>query len=831
MQYAHDARTFVYSHYVYRGLRSATGVIGATLIALQFADLPTAMVVSMGALCTSLMDLPSPFNHKFNEMLASVLLCTAVTLVVAMATPFPRVMPLVLVLVTFMAGMMTVYGNKTLPLQFSALFVMTLTINEDFVVRRALEHSLLFGVGAVAYMAYAMAVSWATQRRTKQQVLAESLYEMAGYLEIKAGFYDAGNDYEALFNQLVRQQIVVAERQQAARDLVLRGNRTTHDGLLVQVHMRMLDLYEYILSTNTDYPLLRQTFGSTPVLDHLRRLVQLMCKDVEGIAYDITRGRPSYASVDYREELRAVAHEIAQLRYHHINPAAMTAAAETLDMIKGAIVLVEQLHEASRTPVEPSKVLPGPDMTPFLTRQRYELKVLRDNLNWKSPAFRFALRITMAVGAGLWIAEHLPYVSHSYWILLTIIVILKPNFSMTKQRYNDRLIGTLIGCVIAVAVLKVVHQPLILLGVLFLALVASTAFSTIKYRYTAVAACVQVLIQINLLVPGSSTVAGERLIDTVIGGVIATVFSFVLPSWEYRALPALVENVLQANRRYIAATRDLLLRVAKDDFAYRVQRKQFMDSLSALIGSFQRMLDEPKSRHRAVDNLNRFIVQNYLVAAHVAAARIQVREHYGELDLPAAEAAIRQATDAAANSLQLASERLAEDDRAGGRGAGFIRAVKDPAKGKAPLKATETAGLANDRVGASVAVAVGVGDGADGAGGGDVAAVSDTQAVRAADAAIATEALTAPPAVEDASERRARLADSADRRRADVLVQAAASGELGRAASEAGNIASTASSTGRTANAILERRLRALREDTAKIALRTGAIGRAMRER
>jgi hypothetical protein len=37
------------------------------------------------------------------------------------------------------------------------------------------------------------------------------------------------------------------------------------------------------------------------------------------------------------------------------------------------------------------------------------------------------------------------------------------------------------------------------------------------------------------------------------------------------------------------------------------------------------MLDEPRSRHRAVDNLSRFIVQNYLVAAHVAAARIQVR--------------------------------------------------------------------------------------------------------------------------------------------------------------------------------------------------------------
>ncbi|WP_454723268.1 MULTISPECIES: FUSC family protein [Cupriavidus] len=815
MQYAHDPRTFIYSHYVYRGLRSATGVIGAALVAMQFTDLPTAMVVSIGALCTSLMDLPNPLNHKFNEMLASVLLCTAVTLAVAMATPFPRVMPFVLVLVTFMAGMMSAYGNKTLPLQFSALFVMTLTVNEDFVVRRALEHALLFGVGAVAYMGYAMAVSWVTQRRTKQQVLAEALYEMAGYLEIKAGFYDAGNDYDAQFNQLVRQQIVVAERQQAARDLVLRGNRTTHDGLLVQAHLRMLDLYEYILSTNTDYPLLRQTFAGTPVLDHLRRLVQLMCQDVESIAYDITRGRYSYAEVDYRQELRAVEAEIAQLRHHHIQPAAMTALAETLDMIKGAIALVAQLHEASRTPVEPSKVLPGPDMTPFLTRQRYELKVLRDNLNWRSPAFRFALRITLAVGVGLWIADHLPYVSHSYWILLTIIVILKPNFSMTKQRYNDRLIGTLIGCAISVAVLRLVHQPLVLLGVLFVALVAGTAFSTIKYRYTAVAACVQVLIQINLLLPGSTTVAGERLIDTVIGGVIASVFSFVLPSWEYRALPALVENVLQANRRYIAATRDLLLRVAKDDFAYRVQRKQFMDSLSALIGSFQRMLDEPRSRHRAVDNLSRFIVQNYLVAAHVAAARIQVREHYGELDVPAAEAAIRQATDAATHSLALASERLVEDDRAGGRGVGFVR-PGEPATAAAAAVGTAAAARAVPKAG-----------GEAGPGHAAVAGAAPQAA------AVLNAAVDATSTADEASARRARLADSADRRRADVLVQAAASGELAKAAAaqrEPGG-GNTASSTGRSANAILERRLRALREDAAKIALRTGAIGRAMRQR
>ncbi|WP_354678781.1 FUSC family protein, partial [Cupriavidus plantarum] len=758
MEYAHDPRTFLFSHYIYRGLRSATGVIGITLLAMQVMDLPSAMVVSIGALCTSLMDLPSPLNHKFNEMLASVLLCTGVALIVALAVPFPRVMPFVLVAVTFFAGMLTVYGNKTMSLQFSALFVMTLTVNEEFVVRKAIEHTALFGAGATAYLIYAMAVSWITEQRTRQQILAEALYEISGYLEIKSAFYDAGNDFDEQFNRLVRQQMVVAERQQAARDLVLRGNKTLHDGLLVQVHLRMLDLYEYVLSTNTDYQMLRQTFGGTPVLDLLRDLVRKMSQDVEDIAFDVTRGRPSYATVDYAPTIKRVEEEIAQLRHHHIPAAAMTALSDTLDMIKGAITLIGQLHEASRTPVEPAKVLPGSDMTPFLTRQKYEFGVIRDNLNWRSPAFRFSLRITMAVAVGLWIGDHLPYASHGYWILLTIVVILKPNFSMTKQRYNDRLIGTLIGCIISVVILRFVHDPLLLLGVLFLALVASATFVTIKYRYTAIAACVQVLIQINLLAPGSQTVVGERLIDTVIGGVVASIFSFVLPSWEYRAIPKLVESVLQANRRYIAATRDLLLRKSSDDYAYRVQRKQFMDSLSALISSFQRMLDEPRSRHRAVDNLNRFILQNYLVAAHIAAARIQVRQHYAELDLPAAEAAVAQATDAATRSLELASERLMGEEIHGARGVGFIRTPGEVAV--AGLAATE-AGAADVMLSSTDAVAPAREE---------VLSNQAPEAQADARAEALAEAAQAEAEADAASERRARLADSADRRKAEVLV-------------------------------------------------------------
>jgi hypothetical protein len=60
MHYALNLRTFFYSHYFYLGLRFAAGLVGVTLFTLQFADMATAMTVCIGALCTALMDMPSP---------------------------------------------------------------------------------------------------------------------------------------------------------------------------------------------------------------------------------------------------------------------------------------------------------------------------------------------------------------------------------------------------------------------------------------------------------------------------------------------------------------------------------------------------------------------------------------------------------------------------------------------------------------------------------------------------------------------------------------------------------------------------------------------------
>ncbi|MET0322586.1 MAG: FUSC family membrane protein [Duganella sp.] len=635
MHYALNLRTFFYSHYFYLGLRFAAGLVGITAISLQFTNMATAMTICIGALCTALMDMPSPLRHKFNEMSASVILCSAVTLLISLCAPLHWLLMTMLVLISFMACMMVVYGKKSMPLQLATLFIMTMSMEHSMTVAQSFIHTAWFTLGAVAYLAYAMAISWVLRHRIKQQVLAEALFELARYIDIKADFYDNRFNLNEQFNKLIRQQSVLADRQQASRDLILRAHLNTKDAIVVQVHVCMLDLYELILSTHTDYAQLRLHLADSPVMKTLHDLAYKCARDIESVAYDVTRKKESYPEITYGPELDAIEAELAalQTRIDAGKPQheALAVLRAQRNKIRAIIKMIGELHQASQKAYSTTPFWVDADMGPFLSQQKYEFRMILSHLRLDSPIFRFSLRVAMAISVGLAVAALLPYAAHSYWIVLTIVIILKPSFSMTKQRRTDRIIGTIIGCVIAAVVIHYVNHMSVILGMLILATVATPTFIYLRYRYAAIAVSIMILLQMHLMTPGNDDLIMERLVDTFIGAAVATAFSFVLANWEYQSVPRLVREVLAVNLRYMQASFDLLQGKGKDDFAYRIERKRLMDSLAALSSALVRMLDEPSSKRRAVEDINLFIVQNYLLVAHVAALRAILRRHVAEL--------------------------------------------------------------------------------------------------------------------------------------------------------------------------------------------------------
>lgn len=632
MHYALNLRTFIYSHYFYLGLRVAIGLVGLALLTQEISDSATAMTVCIGALCTTLMDMPSPLRHKFNEMLASVLLCSAVTLLISLCGPVHWLLLTVLVLVSFLASMMVVYGKKSMPLQLAALFIMTMSMEHQMTWQQSFHHAGLFMLGGLIYLAYAMAIAWVLRHRIKQQVLAEALFELAAYIDIKADFYDTRFNLTEQFNKLVRHQSILADRQQASRDLILRSHKNSKDAIVVQVHVCMLDLYELILSTHTDYALLRQHLADSDVLTSLHDLAYKAARDIESVAYAVTRKRASYAQISYDKEWDDIEAEIARLQAKGdgAQEALATLRAQR-NKIRAILKMIGELHLATQKVYADVPFWSGADMAPFLSQQKYELKTLLSNLRLDSPVFRFALRVSMAISVGLLIGHWLPYAAHSYWIVLTIVIILRPTFSMTRQRRADRIIGTIIGCVITAIVIRFVHSNIALMAILFLSIVATPTFIYLRYRYTAIAVSLMILLQMHLVAPSNPNLVSERLIDTLIGAAVATVFSFVLANWEYQSLPRLVRQVLNVNLSYMQASFELLQGKYFDDFAYRIERKRLMDSLAALSSALVRMLDEPASKQRAVEDINLFIVQNYLLVAHVAALRSILGRHASQL--------------------------------------------------------------------------------------------------------------------------------------------------------------------------------------------------------
>jgi uncharacterized membrane protein YccC len=102
------------------------------------------------------------------------------------------------------------------------------------------------------------------------------------------------------------------------------------------------------------------------------------------------------------------------------------------------------------------------------------LAILRSNLTFQSVTFRHAIRLGASAAIATAIAEtlHLP---RGYWVVVTVLVVLKPNFGGTIERVMQRIVGTIVGGVIAMLITLSIRDERILF--LYIALLAFTSFS------------------------------------------------------------------------------------------------------------------------------------------------------------------------------------------------------------------------------------------------------------------------------------------------------------------------------------------------------------------
>ena len=220
-------------------------------------------------------------------------------------------------------------------------------------------------------------------------------------------------------------------------------------------------------------------------------------------------------------------------------------------------------------------------------------RLLFDALSPRSPIFRHAVRVAgtaaVAFGFGRWLSP-----THSAWVTVTALAVLQPFPGATITRAIERVIGTVLGSALAVAIMMTVHAPLALALLMIPLSVAAVVTRPRSYRLFVV-----FLTPVFVLVATHWTrdwyTAVVRIADAAAGGAIAFVAAaLVAPTWEHLRLPDALARIYLTLAQHAHLTFDALAGGPRDPGAMAAARRAVGVALDEAETSLERMLAEPR---------------------------------------------------------------------------------------------------------------------------------------------------------------------------------------------------------------------------------------------
>jgi uncharacterized membrane protein YccC len=209
----------------------------------------------------------------------------------------------------------------------------------------------------------------------------------------------------------------------------------------------------------------------------------------------------------------------------------------------------------------------------------------------------FVIRLTVCMGVAGVVSEVLP-LQRSYWVTLTVAIVLKPDYGSVFARALQRGIGTIVGAVLGAVLLELFHGTWLLIP--FGVLAALLPYGRNRnYGLLATFLTPLVVVLVDLLTPVGWRLASDRLIDTLIGCAIVLVVGFApWPMSWYAHLPGkfgqAARDVCDYMREALGAppssAAQLVARSRKLRSTYR--------ALGDLRAEFQRTMSEPPSISR-----------------------------------------------------------------------------------------------------------------------------------------------------------------------------------------------------------------------------------------
>ena len=626
--YLQEVQKFTTSQYWYSGWRITAGVLLPLIVLILTGWLSSGIPFLWGALFVSLTDTPGPIHHRRNGMIAAVILNTGVVLLTAITRDYQILLVTQIVVLGFFLTMLAVYGGRAGAVGTLALVVMLLNMLSIDPEYNAFRGSLLIGAGGCWYMLFSMMLHGIRPYRAVEQALGEHLIAIADYVRARAAFYREGADLTQCFHRVMKEQSEVRAIQNQTQELLFATRRFLGDAsprsrALMMIFLDSLDLFEQTMYSYQNYEHLQKTLDKSGLLNRYYGLILELAAGLEYIGITIQAGNPIKRDFDITRRIG----DLKQTTDEQLQQSADSDRTQNLEALRKILNNVQEISNRINRLILYTRMegdMSGSfeaaqKVSRIAATQPLDPKILRDNLTFKSEHFRHAIRLTVAMIAGYGVSVVLS-LEHSFWVLLTIVTILRPAYVLTKRRNIERVAGTLVGVIAVSLILWFVANTSVLLAILVVSMLTGYTMLRVHYFTFVVFLTIFVVISLYFLNPSEfSSLIIERLVDTLIGSVIAFLASrFIFPVWGHEEIRTSMQKMLEANRQYFLQAWLALKRRSNGSHAYALARQEAIVSLTNLSENFQRMLSEPQQPGHA-SPIHQFVIANHMLTGHIAA--------------------------------------------------------------------------------------------------------------------------------------------------------------------------------------------------------------------
>jgi uncharacterized membrane protein YccC len=501
-------------------------------------NIPGGLAATVGALQAAFADRPGPYRLRILRMLGTAFAAGLTSGLAVVASRSDAASVALLLVVAFIAGLLLSGGPSATQVGVAATAAALVLGHLPQSPSVALQVGLLVFAGGAVQTVLAIA-AWPLRRHRPERLALAGLYrELARAARVHRGTSAGPPAGDTL----------LAVRQ------VLYGLGHDH-GPSVEAYRVLLDEAERIrreisvLGAGAE----RLSDGHEPGLaDQLRNALAAAAAVLDEIASALERGQPVRSEpLDGAREI--VRHTVAALE-DAAGSVELTrrATAARLRAFGGQLRAVVETTRTGATEGRGGEQLGGRDG--YLLRD--PIAVLRANLHPGSAVLRHAMRLAPLVAVSDLVVR-LVNVERGYWLPLTLLVVLRPDFASTLQRSALRTAGTLLGLLLATGLVHWVPG-----GDWYrVALIAVLAFGMRLAgpgNFGLSAVCLSGLVVVLLVVNGvpAHTTVVSRMLATVSGGALAVLATLALPAWERQYVPARSAQLVRAYREYLQAVAD-----------------------------------------------------------------------------------------------------------------------------------------------------------------------------------------------------------------------------------------------------------------------------------